>query len=160
MFCELFLNSNDVYIKFLFVTVEKSALKAFADTFVLCILYQLSGSFAFLNYMTSIFAASDSTIDPYFSTTIVGVSHICGTSFATVFVERFGRRALLFSATTAMIIGMFGFGAFVQFTDMATKAQYDWLPLVFMVVVVFTSAYGIFGNFFTMVVEILPVKVI
>lgn len=109
--------------------------------------------------MTSIFAASGSTMDPYFSTTIVGVSHICGTFFATVFVERFGRRALLFSSTTAMILGMFGFGAFVQLTDATTKAQYDWAPLIFMVAVVFTSAYGLFGNFFTMVVEILPAKV-
>ncbi|XP_039948381.1 facilitated trehalose transporter Tret1-like [Bactrocera tryoni] len=142
-----------------FCRFEKSALKAFADTFVLCILYQLSGTFAFLNYMTSIFAVSGSTMDPYFCTIIVGVTHICGTIVAAVFVDRFGRRALLFSGTTAMIIGMFGFGAFVQFTDAAIKAQYDWAPLAFMIAVVFTSAYGLYGNFFTIVVEILPVKI-
>lgn len=139
---------------------ERSALKAFAHTFVLCILYQWSGSFAFLNYMTSIFAASSSTMDPYLSTTIVGVSHICGTLFATLFVERFGRRVLLFCSTTAMIIGMFGFGAFEQFAGAHTKDQYaTWVPFAFMLVVVFTSASGLFGNFFTMVVEILPVKI-
>ncbi|XP_049303917.1 facilitated trehalose transporter Tret1-like [Bactrocera dorsalis] len=138
---------------------ERSALQAFGDIFVLCILYQLSGTFAFLNYMTSIFAVSGSTLDPYFSTIIVGVTHICGSIVASVFVDRFGRRALLFSGTAAMIIGMFGFGTFVQFTDAAIKSQYDWAPLAFMIVVVFTSAYGLYGNFFTIVVEILPAKI-
>ncbi|XP_053955055.1 uncharacterized protein LOC128861157 [Anastrepha ludens] len=137
---------------------EKSALKAFADAIVLCILYQLSGCFVILNYMATIFAATGSTMDPYTSTTIVGVSHIIGTTLASLLVERLGRRVLLFSSVAGMTTGMFGLGAFVQFIDARTMAQFDWVPLAFMVAVVFTSACGLFGNGFTIVVETLPEK--
>ncbi|XP_017489778.1 PREDICTED: facilitated trehalose transporter Tret1-like [Rhagoletis zephyria] len=138
---------------------ERSAIKAFADTFVLCILYQFSGCFVFINYMTSILAESGSTMDPYAITPIVGASHILGTFCATMLVERFGRRALLFSSIIGLVVGMYGLGAFVQFTDAATKAKFDWVPLAFMIEVVFMSAYGLFANFFTITVEILPAKI-
>ncbi|XP_020715322.1 uncharacterized protein LOC110118275 [Ceratitis capitata] len=55
---------------------------------------------------------------------------------------------------------MYDFAAFVQFADVETKGQYNWLPFLFMVIVVFNSSFGTFGNFHTIVVEILPVKVI
>uniref|UniRef100_A0A0A1WI53 Facilitated trehalose transporter Tret1 n=3 Tax=Zeugodacus cucurbitae TaxID=28588 RepID=A0A0A1WI53_ZEUCU len=139
--------------------LTKSALKAFAHGSVLCILYQLSGCFAFLNYMTSIFAASGSVMDPYFCTNIVGVSHIIGCCIATVLVERIGRRALIFLSTIGMAVGMIAFGVFLQLADAQMLKVYYWAPLVFMLIVVLLTASGLFGTFYITLVEILPAKI-
>ncbi|XP_069962917.1 facilitated trehalose transporter Tret1 isoform X2 [Bactrocera oleae] len=139
--------------------LTKSALKAFANGTVLCILYQLSGCFAFLNYMTSIFAASGSVMDPYFCTNIVGITHIIGCCIATVLAEHIGRRALLFFSTIGMAVSMFIFGVFLQLADTRLMEMYYWAPLVFMMIVIFFTASGLFGSFYTILVEVLPVKI-
>lgn len=154
-----FLNIPAIFFGTYFHIVTKSALKAFAQGIVLCILHQFSGCFAFLNYMTSIFAASGSVMDPYFCTNIVGVSHIIGCCVATLLVEHISRRALLFFSTTGMAVGMIVFGVFIQLADTQMFEVYYWTPLVFMSIVVFFTASGLFGSFFTILVEILPAKV-
>ncbi|XP_067617013.1 uncharacterized protein [Eurosta solidaginis] len=139
--------------------VEKPSLKAFANAIVLCLLYQTSGSFAFVTYMNSIFEASGSAMNSNIATYIVGSVHIVGIAFATFLIERFGRRPLLFSSLFCMSVGMYGFGGYVQFLDAATRSQFDWAPLAFMMVVVFASALGLFGNVFIIIVEIFPAKI-
>lgn len=109
--------------------------------------------------MANVFAASGSTIDPNISAIVMGFVQILGSLSATMLVERFGRRPLLLSSAVGMMAGMYGFGAFVQFTDDETKAAYNWVPIVFMTLVVFTASYGVFGIFFTIVVEMHPAKV-
>lgn len=109
--------------------------------------------------MSAIFASSGSTMDPNECTIYMGVVEIAGTVTSTVLVERFGRKVLLLSSTAGMAASMFAFGIFVQFTDEATRAQYDWTPLVLMALVVYTAAFGIVGLTYTIIVEILPAKV-
>lgn len=139
--------------------VNRLTLFNFFTASILCLLNQLSGSFAIINYMANIFAASGSTINPNVSAIVMGFVQILGSLSATVLVERFGRRPLLLSSTVGMMAGMYGFGAFVQFTDAETKAVYNWVPIVFMMLVVFTASYGVFGIFFTIVVEMHPAKI-
>uniref|UniRef100_A0A0K8VJ11 Facilitated trehalose transporter Tret1 n=1 Tax=Bactrocera latifrons TaxID=174628 RepID=A0A0K8VJ11_BACLA len=139
--------------------LTKSALKAFANGAVLSILYQLSGCFASLNYMTSIFNASGSVMDPYFCTNIVGITHIIGCCVATLLVEHLGRRAVLFLSTIGMSVGMFIFGTFIQLADNKTLEVYYWAPLVLMMIVVFFTASGLFGTTSVILVEIMPIKI-
>ncbi|XP_018801152.1 PREDICTED: facilitated trehalose transporter Tret1-like [Bactrocera latifrons] len=137
----------------------KSAMFKFFTAFIVCILNQFSSSFVFVSYMSAIFASSGSTMDPNECTIYMGVVEIAGTVTSTVLVERFGRKVLLLSSTAGMAASMFAFGIFVQFTDDATKAQYDWAPLVLMALVVYTAAFGIVGLTYTIIVEILPAKI-
>ncbi|XP_039969786.1 facilitated trehalose transporter Tret1-like [Bactrocera tryoni] len=138
---------------------NRSTLFNFFTAAILCLLNQLSGSFAIINYMANVFAASGSTIDPNVSAIVMGFVQILGSLSATVLVERFGRRPLLLSSAVGMLVGMYGFGAFVQFTDEETKAAYNWVPIIFMMLVVFTASYGVFGIFFTIIVEMHPAKI-
>ncbi|XP_004529276.1 facilitated trehalose transporter Tret1 [Ceratitis capitata] len=138
---------------------NKSALQKFAIAFVLCIQNQFSSSFAFVNYMSHIFAESGSTLDPKQCTIFAGVVQIMGTLLASTLVERFGRKTLMLTSTAGMALGMFAFGAFVQFTDDATKAEYNWVPLAAMAFVMATASIGVISLTFTIIVEILPAKI-
>ncbi|XP_020715321.2 facilitated trehalose transporter Tret1 [Ceratitis capitata] len=139
--------------------INRSTLFNFFTAAILGLLNQFSGSFAMINYMANIFAASGSTMDPNVCSIVMGFVQIMGALSATVLVERFGRRPLLLSSTVGMMAGMYGFGAFVQFTDAEMKATYNWVPMVFMMLVVFTASYGVFGIFITIVVEMHPAKI-
>ncbi|XP_050323526.1 facilitated trehalose transporter Tret1-like [Bactrocera neohumeralis] len=139
--------------------LTKSALKALANGVVLCSLHQLSGCYASLNYMASIFTASGSVMDPYFCTNIVGISHIIGCCFAALLVEYLGRRAILFLSTLGMSVGMFIFGAFIQLADNKMLEVYYWAPLVLMMIVAFFTASGLFGSCLVILVEIMPTKI-
>ncbi|XP_039948274.1 facilitated trehalose transporter Tret1-like [Bactrocera tryoni] len=138
---------------------NKSALKKFAIAFVLCLQNQFSSSFAFVNYMSHIFAESGSTLNPQDCTIFVGVVQILCTLLASILVEKFGRKTLMLTSTAGMALGMFGFGAFVQFTDDATKAEYNWVPLVAVAFVTATASFGVISLTFTIIVEILPAKI-
>lgn len=140
-------------ILFNFISGNKSALKKFAIAFVLCLQNQFSSSFAFVNYLSHIFVESGSTLDPQQCMIFTSVVQIIGTLFASILVEKFGRKTLMLASTAGMALGMFGFGAFVQFTDSATKAEYNWVPLMAVAFVVISLTFKI-------IVEILPAKVI
>lgn len=130
-------------ILFNFISGNKSALKKFAIAFVLCLQNQFSSSFAFVNYMSHIFVESGSTLDPQQCTIFTSVVQIIGTLFASILVEKFGRKTLMLASTAGMALGMFGFGAFVQFTDSATKAEYNWVPLMAVAFVVISLTFKI-----------------
>ncbi|XP_053955652.1 facilitated trehalose transporter Tret1-like [Anastrepha ludens] len=139
--------------------LNKSTLFNFFTAANLCVLNQFSGSFSIMNYMANIFAESGSTLNPNVSCILMGSVQMLGAVTVIVFVERFGRRPLLLCSVVGMMASMYGFGAFVQFTAAETKAEYNWVPIVFMMLVVFNSAYGVFGCFFALVVEMHPAKI-
>lgn len=130
-------------ILFNFISGNKSALKKFAIAFVLCLQNQFSSSFAFVNYLSHIFVESGSTLDPQQCMIFTSVVQIIGTLFASILVEKFGRKTLMLASTAGMALGMFGFGAFVQFTDSATKAEYNWVPLMAVAFVVISLTFKI-----------------
>ncbi|XP_036341275.1 facilitated trehalose transporter Tret1-like [Rhagoletis pomonella] len=139
--------------------LNRTALKKFALAFVLCTQNQFSSSFAIVNYMSHIFAESGSTMDPSQCTIIAGIVQIMCTLLATLLVERFGRKSLMLLSTAGMTLGMFSFGAFVQFTDETIKAEYNWVPLLAVAFVTATASFGVISLTFTIIVEILPAKI-
>lgn len=126
----------------------------FADT---CGLYPL------LNFMTDIFKRADIEMDIYHQTIIVGVVQIIGTCVSTVFIDRFGRRALLmFSALgggifIAMLAVYFYLLKFPEYHHVVLQLQ--WLPVLSLGGFFLIAPLGITTLPFFIVAELLPVKV-
>ena len=80
--------------------MTKTSLKALCTGVVLIAINMFSGSFALINYMTTIFAATHTELlDPGANTIIIGVVQIIGAYSATTLVDRFGRKILLMVST-------------------------------------------------------------
>ncbi|KAM7364422.1 facilitated trehalose transporter Tret1-like [Cochliomyia hominivorax] len=139
--------------------VTKDALKAFFTAFMLMALNQFSGSFAFFNYMSDIFAQTGTDIAPNTCTIVMGVAQIAGTLFTMIIVDRFGRKLLMLVSSGGMAIGLIVFGFYIQFSTVEVKLQYNWLPLLLMTLIILFSSIGIVALIFTVIVEILPSKI-
>ncbi|XP_037927514.1 facilitated trehalose transporter Tret1 [Teleopsis dalmanni] len=135
--------------------ITKSALKSFCTAAVLLIATQGSGSFAFINYMTHIFAASGTNLSPNTSTIIMGVVQIFGVYAAILFVDRCGRKVLLLISTGGMSIGLTIFGLFTYFKPIDN----DWIPVAVMGFVIFIANIGVVTMTFVMLVELMPLKI-
>lgn len=129
---------------------------------VLMLLNMFCGSFALVNYMSSVFAAIKSELHPDVNTIIVGVVQVIGTYTATILVDRFGRKVLLLVSTSGMGVGLAAFGIYAFFAE-ETEADLSfyshWLPLVLMAFIIFIANVGILSVTVVVLVEILPSKV-
>ncbi|XP_065354591.1 facilitated trehalose transporter Tret1-like [Calliphora vicina] len=139
--------------------VCKDSLKAFFTAFMLMALNQFSGSFAFFNYMSDIFAQTGTDIHPNTCTIVMGVAQITGTCFTMILVDRFGRKMLMLVSSGGMAVGLIGFGLYIQFTSAELKLEYNWLPLVIMTFIILIASIGVIALLFTVIVEILPTKI-
>lgn len=120
------------------------------------------GSFALVNYMSSIFAAIKTELDPDINTIIVGVVQVIGTYTATILVDNYGRRVLMIVSSSGMGVGLAAFGIYAFFaeeTEADLSAYSHWLPLLLMAAVIFLANVGIISVTFVVLVEILPSKV-
>ncbi|KAM7362746.1 facilitated trehalose transporter Tret1-like [Cochliomyia hominivorax] len=139
--------------------VTKDALKAFFTAFMLMALNQFSGSFAFTNYMSDIFAQTGTDIAPNTCTIVMGVAQIMGTCFTMIIVDRFGRKLLMLISSGGMAVGLIAFGLYMKFTSAELKLLYNWLPLVVMTLIILFASIGVVALIFTIIVEILPTKI-
>ncbi|KAL9895746.1 facilitated trehalose transporter Tret1-like [Glossina fuscipes] len=138
---------------------NKEALRAFFTAIMLVSLNQLSGSFAIVNYLSDIFAHTGTDIDPNTCTIIMGVVQIFGTCFSMIVVDRVGRKVLLLASAGGTALSYTSFGIYVKFASSEIKLQYNWLPLVIMTFVIFSTSIGLLAQVFTVIVETLPIKV-
>lgn len=144
-------------------TVSKRALRTLGMGIMLMIINVFTGSFALLNYTSSIFFAIETDIHPNTNTTIIGVVQIIGTITAIILVDRYGRKILLMFSTAAMGICLAGFGLYAFFaeeTSVDLTPYRSWLPLLFMALIILSANVGVIPVTFVVLVEILPAKVI
>lgn len=130
---------------------------------MLIIINVFSGSFAILNYTSSIFDAVKTDIHPNTNTTIIGVVQIIGTITAIILVDRYGRKMLLMLSTASMGICLAAFGMYAFFaeeTSVDLTPYRSWLPLLLMALIILAANVGVIPVTFVVLVEILPPKVI
>ncbi|KRJ97188.1 facilitated trehalose transporter Tret1 isoform X1 [Drosophila yakuba] len=137
----------------------KPALKGFAASIVLSLGYQFSGVFSFINYMSDIFKASGSIVDVNTATIIIGLVQIVGVYTSTILVDIVGRRVLMLISTLGVGIGCIAFGCFTYCADIYDLSEFNWLPLVLMVIICYVANIGLIGIFFLVLVELFPVKI-
>lgn len=150
-----------IYISILIscTLVTKPALKAFAAATVLSAGYQFSGVFSFINYMSDIFKESGSILDVNTSTIIIGAVQILGSYTSTIFVDTLGRRILMLISTLGTSLGCIVFGIFTYYAQQYDLSNFNWLPLVLMILIIYLANVGLIGLFFVVLVELFPVKV-
>ncbi|XP_039502631.1 facilitated trehalose transporter Tret1 [Drosophila santomea] len=136
----------------------KPALKGFAASIVLSLGYQFSGVFSFINYMSDIFKASGSIVDVNTATIIIGLVQIVGVYTSTILVDIVGRRVLMLISTLGVGIGCIAFGCFT-YCAIYDLSEFNWLPLVLMVIICYVANIGLIGIFFLVLVELFPVKI-
>ncbi|XP_053948850.1 facilitated trehalose transporter Tret1-like [Anastrepha ludens] len=140
----------------------KQAIRAFGLGIILMLMNVFTGSFALLNYMSSIFVVIQTDIDPNTNTIIIGVVQIIGTVSAINLVDRYGRKFLLIISNASMGICLAAFGMYAFFaeeTSVDLSAYRSWLPLLIMTFIIFACNIGIIPVTFVVLVEILPAKI-
>ena len=89
-----------------------SNFKPLAISLGLMFIQQFSGINAVMFYSVSIFKAAGSTINSNICTIILGVVNIIATIFSNAFIDRLGRKVLLYISAIGMIISLGVFGAY------------------------------------------------
>uniref|UniRef100_A0A1I8PFZ0 Major facilitator superfamily (MFS) profile domain-containing protein n=1 Tax=Stomoxys calcitrans TaxID=35570 RepID=A0A1I8PFZ0_STOCA len=141
---------------------NKKSLVALSSGVILISVNIFCGVFALVNYMSSIFTAIKTELDPDINTIIVGVIQVIGTYTATILVDRFGRKILLIVSSSGMGIGLAAFGIYAFFAEETSadlSAYSRWLPLLLMGIIIFLANVGIISVTFVVLVEILPSKI-
>ncbi|XP_068151164.1 facilitated trehalose transporter Tret1 [Drosophila tropicalis] len=141
---------------------NKRALMALLTGLVLMIANIFTGTFAFINYMTNIFEAVHTTLEPNTNTIIIGAVQILGTIASIYLVDRYGRKPLLIVSSAGSALGTAVFGLYAFFaeeTDADLSAYSAWLPVVIMAVIIFIANVGIISVTMVVLVEILPQKI-
>lgn len=136
------------------------ALKSYVPAAVLLFVNQFSGIFAMVSYMSDIFDMSGSTMDPDTCTIIIGIVQILGTYATTLLCDVCGRKILLIASSAGVTVGLTCFGFYTHFSQKYDLSEWSWVPLVSMSTTIFLGNIGLIGCFFTVLVEIFPLKVV
>lgn len=89
----------------------------------------------------------------------MGTVQIAGTCLTLFVVDCFGRKLVMLVSTGGMAVGLFIFSIYLRLANDAMKSDYSWLPLVLMIFIMLIGSVGVLGLVFTLVVELMPVKV-
>ncbi|XP_017858727.1 PREDICTED: facilitated trehalose transporter Tret1-like [Drosophila arizonae] len=141
---------------------NKRALKAIVTGVTLMICYIFTGTFSFINYMSSIFERVHTQLDPNTNTIIIGAVQIVGTLASIYLVDRYGRKILLIISCVGSALGTGAFGLYAFYgeeTDADLSAYSAWLPVTIMAFIIFLANVGIISVAMVVLVEVLPQKI-
>lgn len=136
------------------------AKKALTYGIFLMVLNQFCGCFAMLNFTSTIFKESGSTLSPNVSSIIVGVIQIMGALLCTFLVEKSGRKTLMSVSSFGIALGL----SVLSFYTFAVSHNFDlgnfsWIPLAAFSFVIFISNLGVLTLPFLYVSEVVPMKI-
>ncbi|XP_030383938.1 facilitated trehalose transporter Tret1-like [Scaptodrosophila lebanonensis] len=139
--------------------VSRPAVKAYGVAVVLILANQFSGTFAFVNYMSNIFAQSGTSMDPDTCSIVIGVVQICGTYVTTLLCDSYGRKKLMLVSSAGVALCLTAFGLFTHYSQIYDLNRFSWLPLVLMSLDIFLGNIGLVGCFYMLLVEVFPAKI-
>ncbi|XP_067620069.1 uncharacterized protein [Eurosta solidaginis] len=140
----------------------RSALKAMSIAIIVMCISLCTGSYTLLSYMSTVFAAIKSDINPDTNTICIGVIQVFGAYIATILVDHFGRKSLLLVSTATMGISLAAFGLYsfvAQETSVDLSAYHSWLPFLIMACIILTANVGLIPVPAIVMVELLPSKI-
>lgn len=100
--------------------------KAFLIGIVLAALNQFCGCFAMLNYTASIFKEAGSSLTPNMSTIVIGIIQFLGSYFATILVDRTGRKVKPLSPFLLVILKLICFYLLFSMDNFRNCSFYSW----------------------------------
>lgn len=149
----------NIFIYLFTPAVTKPAFKAYASAAVLLIANQFSGSFCVSSYLSTIFAASHTTLNLTMCTIVIGCVQIVGTYATTLLCDKYGRRILMLVSSSGSAVCLVVFGGFTYFAQSYDLTAFGWLPLVILSCYVFLCNIGLVGCVFVLLLEFFPAKV-
>jgi len=120
---------------------------------------QFSGINAVMFYSVTIFRDAGSSIDSNICTIILGIVNIMATIFSNTFIDRLGRKILLYISSVGMIISLSVLGTYFYYKDMAPGTTPGWIPLIALVVYVVSFSIGFGPIPWLMMGEIFPSRI-
>lgn len=130
--------------------------RALMITMCLVLFAQFSGIYAVIFYTGFIFDATNVDIQASVATIVVGVMQMIATFFASLTVDRWGRRALLILSAIVMSICNIGLGVYFYLLD--SKSDYitylNWLPISSLCIYVIAFSLGLGPIPYVLVAEI------
>lgn len=123
------------------------------------IMSQATGGYTFINYASTIFDASYSEFDANYSTIIMGVVQIVGTTLSVFLVDKVGRRMLLIASALGMSGFMFLAGLYQRLYISHDLSDFTWIPTMAISAVILFGSTGVFSTTFVLFVELMPSKV-
>jgi facilitated trehalose transporter len=122
----------------------KTYLKPLLTSLGLMFFQQFSGINAVIFYTVSIFEMSGSSVDSNLSTIIVGLVNIAASIFATLLIDRVGRKVLLVVSDIFMFLCLLFLGIFFYLKDNHKELieGLGWIPLVSFVIFVAAFSLG------------------
>lgn len=128
---------------------------------VLMAVSQFSGTFTMTNYAATIFKETGSTINPNYSTVVLGCFQVIGTCFSIGLIDRLGRKILLLFSTICAAACLFITGAYTYYVKQGFDlSNFNILPVVALSLFICVSAVGIIPIPYVLVSEVFPQKVI
>ncbi|XP_026489597.2 facilitated trehalose transporter Tret1 [Vanessa tameamea] len=138
-----------------------SNFKAFYISCALVFFQQFSGINAVLFYMTDIFKASGTDMDPSDATTIIGAVQLVASFITPFVVDRLGRRLLLLVSSCGTAIGLLLLGMFFLLDSLKSPvvSSISFLPILSLVVFIITYCWGLGPLPWAVMSELFPIEV-
>ncbi|XP_045506708.1 facilitated trehalose transporter Tret1-like isoform X2 [Colias croceus] len=110
-------------------------------------LHYISGILVISFFVTTIFQAAGSSIEPSIASIIIGCTQLVGSSLAPIFIERSGRRMLLMTSTAICCLSMTFFGVYfyLSYIESPIVEKIKWLPLTLLIIFFLSNNMG-FGT--------------
>ncbi|XP_034837427.1 facilitated trehalose transporter Tret1 isoform X1 [Maniola hyperantus] len=138
-----------------------SNFKAFYISCALVFFQQFSGINAVLFYMTDIFKASGTDLDPSIATIIIGAVQLVASFITPFVVDRLGRRILLLVSSCGTAIGSTLLGMFflLSYTGNPVAEKISFLPILALVLFIVTYCWGLGPLPWAVMGELFPIEV-
>ncbi|CAG0894217.1 unnamed protein product [Cyprideis torosa] len=121
---------------------------------------QFSGINAVIFYSAQIFRAAGSKMDENLSSIIIGIVNLLATLISNVFIDKLGRKILLYISGTFMSISLFILGLYFNWKSEDNDLSHlGWLPLSCFIIFVSAFSIGAGPIPWLMLGEIFPVKI-
>lgn len=139
---------------------SKSVRKAIIYGILLVALNQGCGGFAMITFTGSIFKEAGSTLSPNASSIVVGIIQIFGSLFATVLVEKCGRKFMMGISALSTSLGLVALGIFVLMQTKGYEMEnLRFVPLLSFSFMIFVANLGVLTLPFLILSEISHPKV-
>ncbi|XP_014242296.1 facilitated trehalose transporter Tret1-like isoform X2 [Cimex lectularius] len=121
-------------------------------------LQQFSGINAVIFYTNSIFKSAGSTLDDSISSIIVGFMSVVATAIATLFIERLGRKPLMFISCLVMALSsaVLGIYFYIQTVNHELAEKISFIPLIIVCVFIIVFSLGLGPIPWVILAEIFP----
>lgn len=121
---------------------------------------QLSGIFVVVVYASRFAVESGVALDPFLCTVLIGLARVVATLMVGILLDKLGRKIPTIFSGVGMTVCMYGLALYLMIPSLnQSPALSSWLPATLLISYIFTSTFGFLTMPFTMLPELIPLRV-